>query len=144
MFILRSKLRNRTIAIYLSIYNPVYSWLAFIRLIEISSQNQKVFLGQGQICVRQLPIKRKRNNYVLKLRQNYVRKIRQINIRKLHNKIMQIGSKNYVVITFGSYVGITLQKSRQNHIRKLRQISARQLPNKTMQMKSKNYVLITL
>ena len=39
-------------------------------------------------------------------------KVTLINVRKLHNKIMQMGSKNYVVITFGGYVRITLQKSR--------------------------------
>ena len=69
---------------------------------------QKVLLQLSQICVRQLPFKRKRNNYVSKLRQNYVRKLHQINVRKLRNKIMQMGSRNYVVITFLSYVRITL------------------------------------
>ena len=39
-------------------------------------------------------------------------KVTLINVRKLHNKIMQMGSKNYVVITFGGYVRITLKKSR--------------------------------
>ena len=39
-------------------------------------------------------------------------KVTLINVRKLHNKIMQMGSKNYVVITFGGYVRISLQKSR--------------------------------
>ena len=148
MFILRQQIALQNNC-NLSAYSPLCSRLAFIRLFEIRSQNQKVFLWQvlrqlvGQIFVSQLPIKRKRNNHVLKLRQNYVRTLRQINVRKLRNKFMKMGSKNYVVITFGSYVMIWLQKSRQNYVRKLRQISVRKLCNKTMQMGSKNYVLIT-
>ena len=46
----------------------------------------------------------------------------------------QMKSKSYVVIVFGRYVRIALQKSRYNYVRKLR--------NKTMQMGTKKYVML--
>ena len=48
-----------------------------------------------------------------------------------------MGSKNYVLVTFGSHARITLQKSSQNYVMKLRSIYVRKLRNKTIQMKTK-------
>ena len=55
---------------------------------------------------------------------------------------MHMGSKDYIVITFGSYVRITLQELRWNYARKLDEIHVRQLRYKTMQIRSKNYVVV--
>ena len=55
---------------------------------------------------------------------------------------MQMGSKHYRAITFGSYARITMQELRQNYVRKLRQIYVTQLRNETMQMGTKNYIVI--
>ena len=51
---------------------------------------------------------------------------------------MQMGSKNYAVIMFGSYVQISQQKFYSNYINKLCQSYAWKLRKKTMQMRSKN------
>ena len=61
----------------------------------------------------------------------------------LSNKTMQMGSKIYVIIMFGSYVKIMLQKLRLNYVIKLRWIYVRKLCNKTMAMGGKKYVIIT-
>ena len=50
---------------------------------------------------------------------------------------MQMISKNYVVIKFGSYVRIMFQKSSWNYMRKLRYINVRKLRDKSTQMESK-------
>ena len=52
-------------------------------------------------------------------------------------------SKKYVVITFGSYVGIALQKSRDNYVRKLCQIYVKRIRNKTIQFRTKKYLILT-
>ena len=131
-----------------STYTPVCTWSAFIRPTEMRPQNQTLFpdtkLDIKSITIVSIksvswvgfvsgnyPLK-ERNNYVLKFRQNYIRKLHQINVRKLRNKIMQMGSRNYVLIPLGSCIRMTFQKSRQNYVRKLRQISVRKLRNKTM------------
>ena len=48
-----------------------------------------------------------------------------------------MGSKNYAVIMFGSYVQISQQKFYSNYINKLCQSYAWKLRKKTMQMRSK-------
>ena len=72
---------NRTIVIYLSIDQCARVWplsdsLKLYRKIRKYSLGRFYVSYLGYICVRKLPIKRKRNNHVLKLRQNYVRKLR--------------------------------------------------------------------
>ena len=54
-----------------------------------------------------------------------------------------MGSKSYVVDTFGSCVRIALKKSCQNYIRKLRQINLWKIRNKTMKLEPKSHAEIT-
>ena len=61
---------------------------------------------------------------------------------QLRNKTMQMGSNNCILLTFGIYVRIMLQKLRQTYVRKLRQINFRKLRNKAMQIESNSYVVI--
>ena len=95
------KLDHKITKYYLS--NYYFSWVIFVSGNYLLKENLIIIF---------------RSYYVWKLRQDYLPKItlelRQkiTSVRKLRNKTMQMRSKNFVLITFWSYVRITLQNSR--------------------------------